>query len=70
MWKESNKIKFAGSQYAKRDGIGDTAIIKHFPYKVIRDYYKKWYRPDLQAILVVGDIDVDKIEAKIKTMRK
>jgi len=68
MWKESNKIKFAGSQYAKRDGIGDTAIIKHFPYKVIRDYYKKWYRPDLQAILVVGDIDVDKIEAKIKTM--
>ncbi|ADQ80533.1 peptidase M16 domain protein [Paludibacter propionicigenes WB4] len=68
MWKESNKIKYPGSQYGIRDGIGDTAVIKHFKYDVIRDYYKKWYRPDLQAILVVGDIDVDKIEAKIKTL--
>jgi len=68
MRKESNKIKFPGSQYGIRDGLGDTAVIKHFKYDVIRDYYKKWYRPDLQAILVVGDIDVDKIEAKIKTL--
>ena len=68
MWKESNKIKYPGSQYGIRDGIGDTAVIKHFKYDVIRDYYKKWYRPDLQAILVVGDIDVDKIEAKIKAL--
>ena len=68
MWKESNKIKFPGSQYGIRDGLGDTAVIKHFKYDVIRDYYKKWYRPDLQAILVVGDIDVDKIEAKIKAL--
>ncbi len=68
MWKESNMIKFPGSQYGKRDGIGDTAVIKHFKYQVIRDYYQKWYRPDLQAILVVGDIDVDKVEAKIKSM--
>lgn len=68
MWKESNKIKFPGSQYGIRDGIGDTAVIKHFKYDVIRDYYKKWYRPDLQAILVVGDVDVDKMEAKIKAL--
>lgn len=68
MWKESNKIKYPGSQYGIRDGIGDTAVIKHFKYDVIRDYYKKWYRPDLQAVLVVGDIDVDKIEAKIKAL--
>jgi zinc protease len=34
----------------------------------LRDYYNKWYRPDLQAVIIVGDIDVDKIEAKIKTM--
>ena len=68
MWKESNKIKFPGSQYGIRDGIGDTAVIKHFKYQVIRDYYQKWYRPDLQAILVVGDVDVDKVEAKIKTL--
>jgi len=68
MWKESNKIKFPGSQYGIRDGIGDTAVIKHFKYQTIRDYYQKWYRPDLQAILVVGDLDVDKTEAKIKAL--
>ena len=68
MWKESNKLKYPGSQYAKRDVIGDTAVINNFTYQTLRDYYQKWYRPDQQAILVVGDIDVDKIEAKIKTI--
>ncbi len=68
MWKESNKLKYPGSQYAKRDVIGDTAVINNFSYKTLRDYYQKWYRPDQQAILVVGDVDVDAIEAKIKTM--
>jgi zinc protease len=67
MWKESNKLKYPGSQYAKRDVIGDTAIINNFAHQTIRDFYKKWYRPDLQAILIVGDIDVDKMEAKIKS---
>lgn len=68
MWKKSNELKFPGSQYAKRDVIGDTAVIKNFDHQAIRDFYKKWYRPDLQAIIVVGDIDADQIEAKIKTM--
>ena len=66
MWKESNKLKYPGSQYAIRDVIGDTAIINNFAHQTIRDFYKKWYRPDLQAILIVGDVDVDKVEAKIK----
>ncbi|MDP4240534.1 MAG: insulinase family protein [Bacteroidota bacterium] len=68
MWKESNKLKYPGSQYAKRDVIGDTAIINNFDHKTIREFYKKWYRPDLQAILIVGDVDVDKVEAKIKSL--
>ena len=68
MWKESNKLKYPGSQYAKRDVIGDTAIINNFNHQAIRDFYKKWYRPDLQSILIVGDVDVDKVEAKIKSM--
>ena len=68
MWKESNKLKYPGSQYSKRDIIGDTAIINNFSHQTIRDYYKKWYRPDLQAIFIVGDVDVDQVEAKIKTM--
>jgi zinc protease len=68
MWKESNKLKYPGSQYAKRDVIGDTAIINNFAHQTIRDFYKKWYRPDLQAIMIVGDVDVDKVEAKIKSL--
>ncbi|VBB47144.1 Peptidase M16 domain protein [uncultured Paludibacter sp.] len=67
MWKESNKQKFPGSQYSKRDVIGDTAVINNFKYQTLRDYYAKWYRPDLQGIIVVGDVDVDKVEAKIKS---
>lgn len=68
MWKASNLLKYPGSQYAKRDVIGDTAVINNFSHKTLRDYYNKWYRPDLQAILIVGDVDVDQIEARIKTM--
>ena len=68
MWKESNMKKYPSSQYAKRDIIGDTAIINNFTHKTLRDYYKKWYRPDLQAIIVVGDVDVDRMEAKIKQL--
>lgn len=66
MWKESNKLKYPNSQYAIRDVIGDTAVIKNFKHKVLRDFYEKWYRPDLQAVLVVGDVDVDQVEKKIK----
>ena len=68
MWKAINPLKYPGSQYAKRDVIGDTAVINNFTYDALRDYYKKWYGPDLQAIIVVGDIDVDKIEQKIKAL--
>ncbi len=67
-WKEMNKLMYPGSQYAKRDVIGDTAVINNFEYDALRAYYKKWYGPDNQAIIVVGDIDVDQIEAKIKAL--
>ena len=68
IWKEMNAKMYPGTQYAKRDVIGDTAVINNFEYQALRDYYHKWYGPDNQAIIVVGDINVDTIEAKIKAL--
>jgi len=68
LWSASMKGMFPGSQYAKRDVIGDTAIINNFTYQTLRAYYKKWYRPDLQAIVVVGDIDPQAVEQRIKAL--
>lgn len=70
MWKASSSQKYPNSQYAKRDIIGDTAVINNFPYSALRSYYKKWYRPDLQSVVVVGDVDVDVIEKNIKELWK
>jgi zinc protease len=44
--------------------------VDNFPYQVLRDYYHKWYRPDNQALVIVGDVDVDHIEAQIKDLFK
>ncbi|WP_455498261.1 M16 family metallopeptidase [Coprobacter sp.] len=57
---------FAGSQYANRMPIGTMDIVMNFPYQTLKDYYHKWYRPDLQAIIIVGDINVDITEKKLK----
>lgn len=59
MFRKSNELRYPGSQYSKRDVIGDTAVINNFSYDALRAYYKKWYRPDQQAIVIVGDVDVD-----------
>ena len=68
IWRELNAKMYPGTQYAKRDVIGDTAVINNFAYQALRDYYHKWYGPDNQAIIVVGDIDVDSIEKKIQAL--
>ena len=68
IWSQMQQKMYPGTQYAKRDVIGDTAVILHFDYQALRDYYHKWYGPDNQAIIVVGDINVDTIEAKIKAL--
>ena len=57
---------YKGTKYEDCMPIGSMDIVDNFPYQDLRDYYHKWYRPDLQAIIVVGDVDVDKIEKKIK----
>lgn len=62
------KFAFAGTKYADRMPIGKMDVVMNFSHQTLKDYYHKWYRPDLQAIIVVGDIDVDKIESTIQTM--
>lgn len=59
---------YPDSKYAYRLPIGTMEVIDNFPYQALRDYYEKWYRPDQQGIIVVGDIDVDKVEARIKSV--
>jgi zinc protease len=61
-------VVLKGSKYAKRDIIGDINIIKNFSYNTLRDYYHTWYRPDLQAIAIVGDIDVNQVEKTIRNL--
>ena len=68
MYEQAFPKAFAGSKYGHRLPIGTIEVIDNFPHQALRDYYEKWYRPDLQGIIVVGDIDVDKVEAKIKEM--
>lgn len=68
MRKEYWPILMKDSRYADRLPIGKLDILQTFDYQVIKDFYKDWYRPDLQAVIVVGDIDVKEVEAKIKTM--
>ena len=57
-----------GSKYEHRNVIGYLDGLKSFDHKALYDFYKTWYRPEYQAIVIVGDIDVDRIENKIKTL--
>ncbi|TMM56879.1 insulinase family protein [Maribacter algarum] len=56
-----------GSKYAERLPIGTKENLENFTYDDVRDYYKKWYRPDLMAVIAVGDLDVAVMEEKIKS---
>ena len=59
---------YPDSKYGLRLPIGLMSVIDSFKPATLRAYYKKWYRPDNQAIIVVGDVDVDHMEAKIKEL--
>ncbi len=55
-----------GSKYAERLPIGTKENLENFTYDDVRDYYKAWYRPELMAVIAVGDLDVATMESKIK----
>jgi zinc protease len=66
IWEQQLPVIFPDNKYGKRLPIGKIDVINNFKGDELRAYYEKWYRPDLQAIIIAGDIDVDYVESKIK----
>ncbi len=64
--KALSPTSFYLSKYAERDVIGDMKVVENSPYSAIRSFYQKWYRPDLQAAVIIGDFDTDEMEARVK----
>jgi len=59
-------VLLKGSQYALRLPIGTKKNLDTFKYETVKQFYKDWYRPDLEAVIVVGDVDVNQVEQMIK----
>ncbi len=66
LFDEHKDVSFYNSKYENRLPIGDTTLLRKSPHDEFRRFYKKWYRPDLMAVIVVGDIDVNEMEGYIK----
>ncbi len=76
-WRSKNTVSIAqqfindlfnNSLYTKRLPIGDLEIVKNCPPKLVRDFYKYWYQPQNEAVVVTGDFDADEMVVKIKKM--
>jgi zinc protease len=59
-------VLFAGSRYAERLPIGDPEIVRNAPVETLTRFYRDWYRPDLMAVVVVGDIDVNRVQQMLR----
>lgn len=57
---------FVGSRYAERLPIGDTATLRTFRPEALRRFYERWYRPELMAVVAVGDFDPREVESRIR----
>ena len=66
MMKKFFPVIFKGSKYAERIPIGKIDVIENFKHQLLKDFYHDWYRPNLQAVVLVGDLDPEKAEAQIK----
>ncbi len=60
------QLLFGSSLYANRSPIGLPEVVENATAEQLREYYERWYRPDLMAVVAVGDFDVDEMEAKVK----
>ena len=67
MLNQQRRVIFENSKYAERMPIGTPDVIENFDYQLIKDFYNDWYRPDLQAVVAVGDFDVNEIKKFIET---
>ncbi|MBD0833454.1 M16 family metallopeptidase [Aestuariibaculum sediminum] len=65
LYEISMPITYNKSKYAERMPIGLMSVVEGFDYKALRDFYHDWYRTDLQAIAVIGDVNVEEVEKKI-----
>ncbi|TNJ46001.1 insulinase family protein [Tamlana fucoidanivorans] len=63
---KSLPVLFNNTKYADRMPIGSMDVVENFEYSALRSFYHDWYRTDLQAIAIIGDVDVHAIEEKIK----
>ena len=68
IYEQDKQYMYKGSKYADCTIIGSQENLETFKRESLVNFYETWYRPDNQALIVVGDIDVDKIEAKIKAL--
>ena len=68
LWEQQLPKMYPGSRYANRMPIGTIEVIENFKPEELRAYYRKWYRPDQQAIIVVGDVDMAEVERKVHEM--
>lgn len=66
MSKQLLPVLLANSRYAERLPIGKVEVLQNFKYETIKQFYKDWYRPNLQAVVAVGDFDVAEVEKLIK----
>ena len=68
MFEKSLPYYYGDTHMARRTLIGGEEQLKTFKYESLTNFYETWCRPDLQAVIVVGDVDVNQIEEKIKTI--
>ena len=66
MFDKQLPVLLAGSRYAVRLPIGDKRTLETFPHEALTRFYRDWYRPDLMAVMAVGDFDADSVAALIR----
>lgn len=65
MFEQQSRLIYTGAKQSRRNVIGSIGVIEDFRRDDILDFYRKWYRPDMQAVIIVGDIDPEEMESKV-----